>query len=147
MNTAQIRGRGLSISSRLDFSPLLPTLNCFPSFVLWPVPFFLNLPFFFYFFLTLLAPTPAAHQTCGAVPVDRLSSVRSGGQGQHLQIVGQKAEAAQPSAGALQELRVHAESRGGMTLNRERKHAVLGLEGLHARLVRLTAYGVFLQMD
>lgn len=101
MNTVQIRGRGLLILSTLAFS-ILTAQNCFLSFAPQPIPclclFFRNLSLlFFHFFLSSPSQLPPQCTGYEGVWVDRLSSGRSGEQGQHLQIVGQKAETARPS--------------------------------------------------
>lgn len=162
MNTVQIRGRGLSICSALAF-PTLTTLNCFLSFALQPIPaalifsqsFFLFL-FHFLYLLRLHSPHTALQQVSGAVRVDRLSSGRSRGQGQHLQIVWQKAETAWPSVktqcatGIARPCRV-TENRD-LELWAEKNSNPLSLVvGLQASVPRLCvhslAYGVLLKMD
>lgn len=97
----KLEEEGFQSPRALDFSPVLSTLNCFPSFVQRPVPFFLNLTF--WHFIYIFSKTPpassapllgAAHR--GVVGLHRLTGGASwgrggGGRGQPWQTVGQKA--------------------------------------------------------
>lgn len=105
MNTLQIRGRGLSISSAVT-SSILTALNCFLYFALFkplsyfPSIFYPFIPSSFYIFSTSRPSVlhgVAAGFLVRAFGVDRLSSERSRGRERHSQIAGQKAETAWPS--------------------------------------------------
>lgn len=158
----KLEEEGLSICSALAF-PILTTLNCFLSFALQPIRaaliFFLNLSFSFSSIsYAPLPPNAALQQGSGAVRVDRLSSGRSRGQGQHLQIAGQKAETARPSvrtqcaAGIARPCRVTGshdlEPWAEKKINTNPLSLVVGLQASVPRVcVHSLAYGVLLKMD
>lgn len=102
MNTVQIRGRGLSISSALAFHHSYQS-RLFSVFLLYNaipaslISFLFFLFLFLYFCIFSITTPPILQQGTVGVQLDRLSSGRSRGQGQDLQIVRQKAEAARPS--------------------------------------------------